>query len=33
MAAFNDKVRADARVQPVMLPIRDGVTIALKRPT
>jgi caffeoyl-CoA O-methyltransferase len=28
MAAFNDKVRADTRVSPVMLPIRDGVTIA-----
>jgi caffeoyl-CoA O-methyltransferase len=28
MAAFNTKVKGDARVQPVMLPIRDGVTIA-----
>lgn len=31
MAAFNDKVRADARVESLMLPLRDGVTIARKR--
>jgi caffeoyl-CoA O-methyltransferase len=30
MAAFNRKVRADARVETLMLPIRDGVTIARK---
>ncbi len=31
MAAFNDKVRADDRVEPLMLPIRDGVTLAQVR--
>jgi len=31
MAAFNDKVRADDRVEPMMLPIRDGVTLAQVR--
>lgn len=30
MAAFNAKVRADPRVEALMLPIRDGVTIARK---
>ena len=30
IVAFNAHVQADARVQHVMLPIRDGVTIALK---
>jgi caffeoyl-CoA O-methyltransferase len=33
IAAFNDKVRADDRVEPVMLPIRDGVTIARVKAT
>ena len=28
LAAFNDHVAADARVEQVMLPIRDGVTVA-----
>ena len=28
MAAFNTKVREDARVQTLMLPLRDGVTVA-----
>jgi caffeoyl-CoA O-methyltransferase len=31
MAAFNDKVMADARVESLMLPLRDGVTIARVR--
>jgi caffeoyl-CoA O-methyltransferase len=31
MAAFNDKVRADARIESLMLPLRDGVTIGRKR--
>lgn len=31
MAAFNDKVRKDGRVEPLMLPIRDGVTLAQVR--
>ncbi|QSQ13313.1 O-methyltransferase [Myxococcus landrumensis] len=31
MAAFNDKVRKDARVEPVMLTVRDGMTLARKR--
>ena len=30
MAAFNDKVRADPRVETLMLPLRDGVTITRK---
>jgi caffeoyl-CoA O-methyltransferase len=29
LAAFNDRVAADARVETVMLPIRDGVTVAV----
>jgi predicted O-methyltransferase YrrM len=29
--AFNDLVVADDRVQVAMLPIRDGVTLAIKR--
>ena len=28
MHAFNEKVASDARVQPIMLPIRDGVSIS-----
>jgi len=31
MRGFNDKVVADPRVDVVMLPIRDGVTMAVKR--
>jgi caffeoyl-CoA O-methyltransferase len=31
LAAFNDHVRRDERVECVMLPIRDGVTVAVKR--
>jgi caffeoyl-CoA O-methyltransferase len=31
LAAFNEHVRADARVEHVMIPIRDGVTVAVKR--
>ena len=31
IAAFNDKVSADARVEPLLLPIRDGVTLAQVR--
>lgn len=31
IAAFNDKVAADARVECVMLPIRDGVSLIRKR--
>jgi caffeoyl-CoA O-methyltransferase len=31
LAAFNAHVRRDARVEHVMLPVRDGVTIAVKR--
>lgn len=31
MAAFNRKVRADSRVETLMLPLRDGVTIARVR--
>jgi len=31
LAAFNQHVLRDARVETVMLPIRDGVTIAVKR--
>lgn len=31
MAAFNAKVRADARVESLMLPLRDGVTLARVR--
>jgi caffeoyl-CoA O-methyltransferase len=31
MAAFNDKIRADARVRSVILTIRDGLTVALKQ--
>jgi caffeoyl-CoA O-methyltransferase len=31
MRAFNDKVVGDARVEVAMLPIRDGVTMAVKR--
>lgn len=31
MRAFNDKVVADPRVEVAMLPIRDGVTMAVKR--
>ncbi len=28
LAAFNDRVRADARVDAVLLPVRDGMTLA-----
>jgi caffeoyl-CoA O-methyltransferase len=31
IAKFNAKVKADDRVEPVMLPIRDGVTIARRK--
>jgi caffeoyl-CoA O-methyltransferase len=31
LAAFNAHVRRDARVEHVMLPVRDGITIAVKR--
>lgn len=31
LAAFNAHVRKDARVEHVMLPIRDGITLAVKR--
>ena len=31
IAAFNAHVQGDARVEHVMLPIRDGVTVAVKR--
>ncbi len=31
MAAFNEKVKNDTRVEPVMLPIRDGVTLARRK--
>jgi len=31
LAAFNTHVKRDARVDHVMLPIRDGITIAVKR--
>ena len=31
IAAFNTKVKGDTRVEPVMLPIRDGVTIARRK--
>jgi len=31
LAAFNDHVSQDARVEHVLLPIRDGITIAVKR--
>ncbi|AGC47864.1 O-methyltransferase [Myxococcus stipitatus DSM 14675] len=31
MAAFNEKVRKDARLEPVMLTVRDGMTLARKR--
>lgn len=31
LAAFNEHVLRDARVEVVMLPIRDGVTLAVKR--
>jgi caffeoyl-CoA O-methyltransferase len=31
LAAFNAHVKRDARVEHVMLPIRDGITIAVKR--
>src|SRR5512139_2272416 len=30
LAAFNDHVRRDTRVRHVMLPVRDGITIAVK---
>lgn len=33
VAPFNDHVRADRRMQSVMLPIRDGVTIAWNSPS
>ena len=29
--AFNDKVAADTRVESVILPISDGITVARKR--
>jgi predicted O-methyltransferase YrrM len=29
--AFNDKIANDARVETVMLPIADGLTLARKR--
>jgi caffeoyl-CoA O-methyltransferase len=31
LAAFNEHVQRDGRVEHVMLPIRDGITIAVKR--
>jgi caffeoyl-CoA O-methyltransferase len=31
LAAFNEHVMRDARVELVMLPIRDGITLAVKR--
>lgn len=31
MAAFNEKIRSDARVTSVLLTIRDGLTVALKK--
>ena len=31
MAAFNEHVKADSRVEAVMVTIRDGVTVAIKR--
>jgi caffeoyl-CoA O-methyltransferase len=31
LAAFNDKVAADPRVEKVLLTVRDGMTLALKR--
>ena len=31
MAAFNDEVMADVRVEPVLLPIADGLTLARVR--
>jgi caffeoyl-CoA O-methyltransferase len=30
IAAFNERVRGDDRVQTVMLPVRDGITLAVK---
>lgn len=33
VAAFNEHVRADQRMQSIMLPIRDGVTIAWNSPS
>jgi len=30
LAAFNAHVRADARVEHVMLPVRDGITVAIR---
>lgn len=32
ISAFNDKARADPRVECVMLPVRDGMLLAWKRP-
>jgi predicted O-methyltransferase YrrM len=31
MAAFNEHVKADSRVEAVLVTIRDGVTVAIKR--
>ncbi len=33
LKAFNDKIAADARVETLMLPLRDGLLIARKKPT
>jgi len=32
IVAFNERVRADARVEKLMLPVRDGILLARKRP-
>jgi caffeoyl-CoA O-methyltransferase len=31
MAAFNDTIKKDPRIELVMLPIRDGITLAIKK--
>ena len=33
IAAFNDKVSADPRVESVILPIRDGLNVIRRRPS
>jgi len=32
IVAFNERVRVDARVEKLMLPVRDGILLARKRP-
>ncbi len=32
IVAFNERVRADARVEKLMLPVRDGILLARKKP-